>query len=360
MENPSIILGVKDLMTRRDIHLMEQTVFEGKPISGIGMFFLYGLVIFSLGIVLSVAILPSVLSSPSINFNVICDSLVVLGVNGFGVYLLGTAALGTRPRKILVDDRGVRFLIGQKLEWEVLWGDIRAIGTSSFGGKLPRTGFHIRTDKKTFGLNSRDDFGPREKLVEAFRAIATRAAGPMVGCEDSLGWATELDLTFKADIICDISALKGKWHTTNDPRRIIHFMGPWCVGLFVAGIVIAAVTFRWPSTYNDYGPGVGVSIFLGIFVTALTLYAHYTIPVAVKFDDVGAAFKFPSGKMIDGKWNLTVRKVGMSEGGSLTIWFVGQPSGYIGYFPPEICYAVRQVYAFNKKNSTPDAANELK
>jgi hypothetical protein len=330
----------------------EPIIIKGRPSFGIAMNLAYGLVCFIFGLGLFIG---------EYKTSDYCWLAFFLFLIIFGAILLSKAIYEAKLRTLEIDDNGVRFRIGNRLDWNVPWGEMRCIGTDSMSGRYPRIGFFVGTEKNRYHINNRDDFGPKEKLVEAFRVIASKAAGPNVVCDDLLGWATDLQFKFglpKAEIEakkfeCERSALEGKWYNSTKPFvGLKFFLGAACV-CFILGAFPILVQVLWlPKLMIGKFDGLtlgGCLIAAGIFCMIVGLSLYLASPIAVRFNPDTISLRYPSGRITESSWEK-VKNLGISTStGALTIFFPGDKYLREGFFDPKVVEAIRILYSRRKE-----------
>lgn len=327
----------------------EKQTFSGTPQAGFGMYFLYGIVMFIGGVVIIWGTGPRL-------FENLCFAAVIIFMIAFGALLLGLAADSLRRRALEMDDLGVRLKKGEKVQWEVLWGELRAIGTTSWGGRTPRTGFYVKTEQRSFHVNTRDDLGPRDKLVEIFRLLAKRCNGMNIHFNDLLGWATDMGLKFPTAgpaVISTAKAQKGNWYASSDPNRAVKPVMEICLGIVGIGIAFLVLWYIWFRGYPMFLT-IGASLIIAGIFMIIAMYADYrTRPLSIKFDDTGLELRFPSGRTRSVTWS-DINIIGYdSENQVLRIRANKGANMWMGFFAPDVGETLAGIYAASRDKSRP-------
>jgi hypothetical protein len=326
----------------------EPIIIRGRPSFGIAMNLAYGLVCFIGGLALFIG---------EYKTSDYCWLAFFLLLIIFGAILLSMAIYEARTRTLEIDDNGIRFRIGNRLDWDVPWVELRVIGTDALKFRYPRTGFFLGTEKNMHHINNRDHLGPEKMLVTAFRAIALKAAGPNVVCYDWLGWAADMRLDFglpkemmkTKKLEPGMEGIVGNWQNSRSPYSSLKYFLICALIIFILGGLSLLPKVLWSGTImiGDLDNVIvgGCLIATGVIIMLFGFNSYSTTPTAVKFDPHTISLRFPFGKIIEKPWEK-VSNLGVSYStGALGVSFAGDKYLTEGVFDTKVVEAVRFFYS---------------
>jgi len=326
--------------------LSEPRFFEGRPTAGIGMNIAYGSILFIGGLVLFLMDTAAVFK----NLGLLCITTFMIG---FGLLLFALMANGLRLRRLEIDDWGIRFSIENREKWRMLWGELRAIGTDSLGGRYPRTGFYLRGDKLSYSLNDRDTFGPKELLKEAYKEIILRSMNSNISVEDSLGWGQELHLPVRlAGMQATLAQqiVDGKWYDCGEDF-VLRYFGIVAAIVIVIGVVLLGIEYLFPNAYSSIVTWGGGLVGAGVILALIAFAVHRDTPKAVQLDLHGVRLRFPTERIVEVSWGNMRKCSFVPTSGLLAIWsVVPKETGWEIKVPVEVGAAVVQRFSSAHSN----------
>jgi hypothetical protein len=206
-----------------------------------------------------------------------------------------------RTKTFEIDDRGVRFLDGERTVWSHPWNEIIAV-RNTFPGSHSFTGIIIRTKDKSFRVDNTEHIGPRIKLVEAYRVLSEEAKRRNIRVLDLRGWsATQLDREDREKGMAAFEKLKGQWFFNPSPGGLLG--GSLKVGVPVALAGIASIVIMARITTAAYSCVLGGMItFIGLFVIFLGYITKRDTISAIKFDDEALTVRPSTSKEVAIPW----------------------------------------------------------
>jgi hypothetical protein len=309
-----------------------RAVFEGRPSGGLAILLVYG----SMASAFGTMMVCLLLRFGEFDLGMLVGIIIVFS---FSAFFFRPAIRGLRLKRLVIDDRGISYFAGRKLEWEALWVDIVGLRTSSTASM--RASFEGITIVSIAGdreLSTAETFGSK-RLRAAFREMARRASGQNIRMADGNGWATDLKLQFapwEGDAPVRSGDYIGKWHYSNDPFIKLKVYG------YLAGIclVVGLVAFALSGPAAFYYGLVLIAALLAGYATLSYLTEEFSY---LWFDSAGVVLKLNSGREIQRAWDQV--KIFRYDGHDIAIRFEGGIMIYFGYFPADVGDAMRQVYS---------------